>query len=95
MVPTIEPGDIVAIAPAADALPEPGTLVLVRDPEEPSRTLIKRVGSRGQDTFAVSSDCPTEGRDSRHFGSLRREHLLGIVRASWSRRRFFRMVGTG
>ncbi len=81
MAPTLRPGDVVGIEPLAERLPHPGEIVVIRDPQEPERTLIKRTRSRGDDTFAVGSDDPSEARDSRHFGSLRRDDLVG--RATW------------
>ena len=78
MGPTVRDGDWVLVDTRAHGLPEPGTLVVVRDPNN-KRTLLKRVRSRGEKTFAVGSDNPNGARDSRHFGSLSREHLIGNV----------------
>lgn len=79
MAPTLEPDDCVFLKRTTAKLPEPGTLVVVSDPERRGATLIKRVRSHGDDTFSVMSDNPSEGRDSRHFGSLSPTALLGQV----------------
>lgn len=76
MHPTLEDGDLVWVQPMSE-LPSVDEIVVVRDPERPGHTLIKRVRSRGDASFSVGSDDPTVGRDSRHFGSLRQPHLLG------------------
>ena len=90
MWPTFHPGDwlCVRLCPhgAPGALPQPGQIVLLRDPASTQRLLVKRVRSLGDATFAVGSDDPTQGRDSRHFGSLSAEHLVGHVVFSWPRR---------
>lgn len=84
MEPTLVAGDVLWIDTSAHGLPEVGELVLIQDPQEPARDMVKRVRSRGQASFSVGSDDPTQGRDSRHFGSLRLEHLRGHVVGVWS-----------
>ncbi|MEM7136683.1 MAG: S26 family signal peptidase [Myxococcota bacterium] len=78
MEPTLHEGDWVFVSTYRRGLPRPGSLVVVHDPAG-ERTLVKRVRSRGTATFAVGSDNPTGARDSRQFGSLRPEHLVGHV----------------
>lgn len=89
MWPTLEPGDCVLVDP--DAGIEAGCLVLVRDPGAPGRTLIKRVTSGGTSRFSVSSDDVLGGRDSRHFGPLGAEHLIGLVTLVFTRGGRFRL----
>ena len=79
MAPTLEHGGWLCVDVGSDSLPNPGQLVVVRDPTEPGRILVKRVRSRGDATFAVASDDPCSGRDSRHFGSLAREQRVRRV----------------
>ena len=79
MAPTLAPGDILWIDTSPRGLPAIDELVMVRDPVDSTRLLIKRVRSRGGNSFAVGSDDPTQGRDSRHFGSLDATHLVGRV----------------
>ena len=51
--------------------------------------VIKRVRSHGGATVALGSDNPTEGTDSRDFGSIESMDIIGIVilssRLSWLR----------
>lgn len=86
MVPTLMPGDVVALdaAPSTPELPALGQIVVVRDPERPGCTLIKRVRSVAAASFAVGSDAPVEARDSRHFGSLDPAALVGVAVWIWS-----------
>lgn len=95
MVPTLWPGDVVAVATRPGRLPTPGEVVVVHDPGRPGRALVKRARSRGERSFAVGSDAPLEARDSRHFGSLPPESLIGRVLWAWSRERGFRPLRPG
>ena len=74
MRPTLEPGDWLLVDPDAyaDMPPEPGDLVLVPDPREPSRLLVKRVTEvhdAGRQLF-VTGDAPEASTDSRAFGTI-------------------------
>ena len=74
MSPTLEPGDWLLVDPDAyaDASPHIGTLVLVPDPREPTRLLVKRVvevHDEGRELFVVG-DAHGESTDSRAFGSV-------------------------
>jgi nickel-type superoxide dismutase maturation protease len=72
MSPTLEPGDWLLADPDAfrDVPPEIGDLVLVPDPREPSRLLVKRVAEVHSDELFVVGDAPEESTDSRAFGSV-------------------------
>jgi len=74
MRPTLEPGDWLLADPDAyaDAPPAVGDLVLVPDPREPSRLLVKRVAEfhdEGRELF-VTGDTHDASTDSRAFGSV-------------------------
>ena len=74
MAPTLEPGDWLLADPDgyAESLPLPGDLVLVPDPREPSRLLVKRVAEvhdDGRELF-VTGDAHDRSTDSRAFGSV-------------------------
>ena len=84
MVPTLRDGDRVFVT-ACTELPEPGAVVVARHPTRDSAVLIKRLRSVSPTSFAVGSDDPTAGTDSRHFGSLPHEHLIGAVTGAWRR----------
>jgi phage repressor protein C with HTH and peptisase S24 domain len=79
MMPTLHPGDVLVLRTLRQPLPDVGALVVVHDPARPGRRLVKRVASQGRATFSVSSDNPLEGRDSRQFGSLQAEQVVGCV----------------
>ncbi len=81
MVPALFPGDrlLVLRAPFGyQPWPRPGTVVAVRDPRDPTRTLVKRVSAvdRSAGTFEVLGDAPASS-DSRVFGPLYRASLEG------------------
>ena len=81
MRPTLEPGDWLLVDPEAyrDVPPKVGDLVLVPDPREPSRLLVKRVAEvhdAGRELF-VTGDKHDASSDSRSFGSVSTETLGG------------------
>ena len=81
MRPTLEPGDWLLADPAAfaTATPRVGDLVLVPDPREPTRLLVKRVTEvfdEGRELW-VSGDAQDASTDSRAFGSVATETLQG------------------
>lgn len=62
--------------------PAIGEVVVVRDPEEPGRLLLKRVTSvardeRGRPRYEVLGDNLDESRDSRRFGPVPRGAIVG------------------
>jgi nickel-type superoxide dismutase maturation protease len=68
MQPTLEPGDRLLVV--RTKRPLPGELVVVADPREPSRELVKRVADEAGGTVLLVGDnraCSTDGRD---FGRL-------------------------
>jgi nickel-type superoxide dismutase maturation protease len=81
MSPTLEPGDWLLADPDAYAEmpPATGDLVLVPDPREPSRLLVKRVtgvDDSGRELF-VSGDAHEASTDSRSFGSVTASTIEG------------------
>jgi nickel-type superoxide dismutase maturation protease len=72
MSPTLEPGDWLLADPDAyvETAPAAGDLVLVPDPRERSRLLVKRVSEVHGDDLFVAGDAPDESTDSRAFGSV-------------------------
>jgi nickel-type superoxide dismutase maturation protease len=83
MCPTLQPGDRLLVNRAAYLLsrPGPGDIVVLRDPEEPERALVKRVASSGLDggSCFVVGDNPAASRDSRRLGPVPRDLILGRV----------------
>jgi len=81
MRPTLEPGDWLLVDPGAyrDTPPAVGDLVLVPDPREPSRLLVKRVAEvhdEGRELY-VRGDAAAASTDSRTFGSVRTSGVEG------------------
>ncbi len=78
----VSPGERVLVNRAAYWLwsPRPGDLVVVRDPREPDRLLLKRIDrSVGADRWTVLGDNQGASTDSRAFGPVGRELLVGKV----------------
>ena len=80
MAPTLEAGDWLLVDPDAFAQrgPRIGELVLVRDPRQADRLLVKRVGSvSGDGLIEVVGDAPWASTDSRVFGPVDPATLAG------------------
>ena len=82
MAPAFSPGQRVVVNKAAYLFsqPRPGDLVVVRDPRRPDRLLLKRIERRaGVDGWLVLGDNPQASTDSRAFGPVGRELIIGKV----------------
>jgi nickel-type superoxide dismutase maturation protease len=82
MRPTLQPGDYVLVNRWAYRLrpPAPGDLVVVRDPEVQTRFLVKRISEVAQaGPIRVVGDNPARSRDSRTFGPIALDHIIGKV----------------
>ncbi len=82
MLPTLRPGDRLLVDRGAfrDRLPRAGEIVVLVDPELPSRWLVKRVGPTGPAPgVVVLSDAPEGTRDSRRFGPVPPASIVGRV----------------
>jgi nickel-type superoxide dismutase maturation protease len=76
MRPVVEPGDRLLVG--RWLRPRRGALVVVRDPEYPSTFLLKRVASVAPNgDVVVRGDNPNVSRDSRHFGPVARNLVIG------------------
>ena len=76
MLPTLRPGDLVLTRPAPGA--DVGDLIVCRHPIKSDVTIIKRVVDV-QDGIIVHSDNAEVGSDSRQFGAVPPDCILGIV----------------
>jgi nickel-type superoxide dismutase maturation protease len=75
MLPSLAPGDRLLVVKLRS--PRPGDIVALRDPEEPGRMLVKRVVTVGPSGVNVCGDNSMASRDSRVFGPVRPEAVLG------------------
>ncbi len=76
MEPALREGDWVLVLPPRRP-PRPGDVVLVRDPRERSRLLLKRVAQIAPGGCLVMGDRPDHSTDSRVFGAIPFEDVVG------------------
>jgi len=82
MVPLLQPGEEVLIAPRAyrHSLPQSGDIVVARHPHTPDLLLIKQVARVDSEIGCILLGCnPAESTDSRQFGPVPPAALVGQV----------------
>jgi nickel-type superoxide dismutase maturation protease len=82
MTPGLVEGERVLVNKAAYwfARPRPDDVVVLRDPRAPQRLLIKRIErAAGVDEWLVAGDNADASTDSRVFGPVAREAIVGKV----------------
>ncbi len=83
MVPTLQPGDQVFVDCHAydHATPQVNDLVVSLDPRDSSRHLVKRVSTVSNlgKELRLLGDNPGKSTDSRHFGAVNLDQILGKV----------------
>lgn len=82
MLPCLHPGDWVIVETATRARRplRTGDVVLVPDPRDARRMLVKRVVHLGEgDRAWLEGDNPAESTDSRQFGPVRAHDIVGRV----------------
>ena len=73
--------------------PGAGDVLMVKDPRLPERTLVKRAAGRDGASTRVIGDNAAQSTDSRVFGAVPDELLVGRVRwRYWPLRRFGRVA---
>lgn len=83
MAPALQAGDwlLVDLAPYRSTIPRRGHIVMAYDPRDRRRTLVKRVESVSlHGDIELRGDNPNASTDSRTFGPLHHDALLGRVR---------------
>jgi nickel-type superoxide dismutase maturation protease len=82
MLPGLKPGQEVLVNARAyrRVAPRPGDIVVARHPFRSDLEVVKRVTSQLEDgRFCLEGDNPTDSTDSRSFGPVAREQILGRV----------------
>ena len=78
MEPTLSPGDRVLMNPQSTV--KNGDVVVVRHPTDPSLLVVKRIGRiLGKSQVELVSDNPDEGTDSRTWGPVDIDLIVGVV----------------
>jgi nickel-type superoxide dismutase maturation protease len=77
MQPTLQPGDRILIATWLS--PRVGDLVVARDPEWHLSYTVKRVAALSSEGLQLRGDNVNVSRDSRHFGVVPRQLIVGRV----------------
>lgn len=82
MEPAFHPGDYVLVNLWAYRVrrPSEGDIVVASDPQHPSRFLVKRISSvTDTEACVLLGDNAASSRDSRHFGAVEKERIVGKV----------------
>ena len=77
MLPTLHPGDWCLVVRGAPV--QPGRVVVLERPDRPGLLVVKRVRGRRPDGWWVEGDNPAESDDSRLFGAVPADAVLGRV----------------
>ena len=81
MLPTLKPDEDVLVVPVTRmTVLSPGDVVVCIHPFRPGLRMVKRVSETFYDGGCyVLSDNAAEGNDSRSFGAIAREQIVGLV----------------
>jgi nickel-type superoxide dismutase maturation protease len=92
MRPSLEPGDRLLVV--GFSRPRPGDVVAVVDPRDGERVMVKRVAAVDAAGVTVLGDAPDASTDSRTFGPVRPDQVLGrAVYRYWPAERRGRLRG--
>ncbi len=76
MEPALRDGDWILVTTLGGP-PRVGEIVLAKDPRQPERLVLKRVAAVENGAFVLLGDRPEESTDSRVFGPVPHEDILG------------------
>ena len=79
MAPSLLPGDRLLMRKISGRAPGVGQIVLLEDPRDPERLLIKRIGSVEGDQLWVFGDNQAASSDSRVFGPVHRSSIRSVL----------------
>ena len=77
MTPTLQPGDQLTVDPKAEV--RVGDIVVAKHPFKKSVTMVKRVKDIDEGRYYLISDNPEDSSDSRSFGAISQNELIGKV----------------
>lgn len=79
MEPALQDGDWLLVDPAAYARrpPEPGELVVARDPRAPDRLIVKRAVLYVDGVLILAGDHPAHAQEAADIGPVRPEAIVG------------------
>ena len=83
MEPTLWPGDRLVSLPARPAWLCDGQIVVLRDPEDPTHRIVKRLTRVDDGWVEVRGDDPSRSTDGRRWGPLPATSIERIVVARW------------
>lgn len=84
MEPALWPGDLLLTVPAPRWLLRPGQVVVVRDVDDPTHLVVKRLTAIGADgRVEVRGDAAGRSTDSRRWGPLPAGAVRRLVVARW------------
>ena len=83
MLPSLQPKQrlLVKLRLQGDKSPTPGTIVVCRHPSEINMVITKRVWRSNDGWLELRGDNPEASTDSRHFGQVPLDRLIGEVTA--------------
>ena len=83
MLPGLKPGQRLLVKPHRldQPLPQIGSIVVCRHPSKPDMVITKRLSERTDQQLDLRGDNPEASTDSRHFGPVPVESLIGEVMA--------------
>lgn len=82
MVPTLNPGDEILIAPYLyrRQLPQVGDIVVTTHPHQSTLTIVKRINQINEDgSYFLTGDNSAASTDSRHWGAIKLTEFIGKV----------------
>ena len=81
MLPTLSPSTDVLVdcRQSVIAAVQAGDVVCIAHPDQPGLLLIKRVNQRAHDNVSVLGDHANQSQDSRHFGQVNLQDIIGRV----------------
>ena len=82
MFPLLQPGNEILIDPYAykKSLPKLNDIVVIKHPQKPEITIVKRVTAiDGLQNYFLTGDNLADSTDSRHWGSVKSQDILGKV----------------